>query len=243
LVANTEKIKTTETLLTRMRGPYSERLSGKASIPTTPPVEQQGSTPTRPEIAATALVLAKERVAQDVIALVGAAVATCIAERKKQLQTASAKGESATVQGLEPVSTNVFPIMIQAHPDVGARCIDIPNNELKVGKHFQLYDCNGTAGQIFVFDSAAKLIKMGELCVTALGDRDSDPVGLAACNGQANQTWAWSPKGNYVAFVGVNGLCLDFRGGGSEENGTPVDVYRCEGQANQLWLMRPPQAQ
>jgi hypothetical protein len=138
-----------------------------------------------------------------------------------------------------PAPAATLRMVIQSHPDVGARCIDVPNAQLVPGMRIQMWDCNNTVAQTFSYDDTNLQLTIGNLCMESWGRGDpQDTVGLGSCNGQANQHWKIVASGNYYQIVGVNGLCLDIRYG-VKENGTPLDIYTCAAApvVQRLWAL------
>lgn len=77
---------------------------------------------------------------------------------------------------------------------------------------------------------------MGGLCVAAGGD-PGNRLALAACDGQADQTWATDFNGGFAPFIGIDGLCLDIEHA-AKDNGAPLIVWPCHGGTNQSWALR-----
>jgi hypothetical protein len=98
-------------------------------------------------------------------------------------------------------STNIpaatYRMVIQSPPDVGGRCIDVPNSQFVRGMRVQLWDCNKTIAQTFSYDDTNQQLMIGDLCVESWGRGDpQDGVGLGSCSGQANQHWKMTASGN-----------------------------------------------
>src|SRR3954466_13740666 len=108
-------------------------------------------------------------------------------------------------------------MLIQSHPDVGSKCLDIPYGRFVIGMRVQSWDCNNANAQIFSYDAESQELKIGALCVESWGRGIAqDPVGLGTCNRAARQLWKMVQAGNYYQISGVNGLCLNVRGAAKE---------------------------
>jgi hypothetical protein len=132
-----------------------------------------------------------------------------------------------------------YRMKIQSHPDLGGRCLDVPNGQFTRGMRVQMWDCNNSAAQIFSYDDTSEQLKIGNLCVESWGRGDlQDAVGLGSCNGGANQHWKMMASNDYYQIAGVNGLCLDIRYG-VKQNGTPLDIYTCSAAnvVQKLWAL------
>src|SRR5271170_492719 len=93
---------------------------------------------------------------------------------------------------LAPVtaSATTYRMVIQVSPDVGGKCLDVPNAQFVAGMRLQTWDCDSGKSQIFVYDDQGQTLKIGTLCVEIWGRGDpQDAVGLGVCNGGASQRW------------------------------------------------------
>lgn len=143
-------------------------------------------------------------------------------------------------------SAATYRMVIQSHPDVGGKCIDVPNHQFVTGMRLQMWDCNNSVGQIFSYDETSQELTIGNLCVVSWGlGNPQDAVGLGSCNGGGKRPWKMMANGAYYQIVGVNGLCLDIRYGvQAKENGTPLDIntFASGSAVQQLWaLVEAPQ--
>jgi alpha-galactosidase len=94
-----------------------------------------------------------------------------------------------------------------------------------------IWDCSGQPNQRWT--ATGNAIQVFGKCLDApFNAVAGDAVILFACNGGANQQWAFSADGS---IRGVDsGLCLDVTGN-STGNGTLVELWTCTGAANQRW--------
>ena len=137
-----------------------------------------------------------------------------------------------------------YRMVIQIHPDVGGKCIDVPYSQFVIGMRLQLWDCNNSPAQIFSYDETSQQLMIGSLCMESWGRGDpQDAVGLGACNGSANQHWRMVANGDYYQIIGINNRCLELRYG-LKTNGAALDVMDCDaGRPQRLWsLVEAPSA-
>jgi hypothetical protein len=118
---------------------------------------------------------------------------------------------------------------------LGGKCLDAEGGSRK-GARLIGYKCTAASNQMFVFN-ANGTIKQGSLCVDVRGGagRDGDELILWDCNGQANQRWTLRSDGS---IVGINGKCLDLKGGSSPQwwiMNQPAIIWGCNNQNNQKW--------
>jgi endo-1,4-beta-xylanase len=115
------------------------------------------------------------------------------------------------------------------------RCLDVPKSKFLPGTRLQLWDCNGSAAQLFSYDVSSQHLTIGGLCVQAGGNGQAGAaVVLGACSGDGKLTWKVGIEQDHAEFTGFNGLCLDLVGGHSN-NGTLLQVWACNRTAAQLW--------
>jgi hypothetical protein len=136
-----------------------------------------------------------------------------------------------------------YRMLIQSLPEMNGRCIDVPNRLFAEGMRLQMWDCNNSSAQIFVYDEKSQELKIDRFCVESWGGGNpQDAVGLGSCDGGAKQHWKIVPIKDHYQIVGVNNLCLDIRYG-IKDGGAPLNVYTCGADnVGQLWtLVEAPQ--
>jgi len=135
-------------------------------------------------------------------------------------------------------SAATYRMVIQAHADVGGKCLNIPNRQFVDGMRLETFDCNNTAAQIFSYDDKTQELKIGNLCVTSWGRGDpQDAVGIESCHAVANQHWRMVAVKDYYQLIGINNRCLEVRYG-VNSNGAPLDVMDCDAnRAQRLWAL------
>lgn len=117
---------------------------------------------------------------------------------------------------------------------MGGKCLDVEGGQIRAGARVIGYQCHAGANQQFEYFRSNGEIRIGGLCVDISGGRGNqgDKLILWQCSGQANQRW--SASGN--AIRGMNGLCLDLKGGSGHWLGNQeAIVWSCNGQSNQTW--------
>jgi hypothetical protein len=143
---------------------------------------------------------------------------------------------AALTSTIAPAAT--LRMVIQSHPDVGGKCLSVPNRQFVEGMHLHMFDCHNTPAQIFVYDEQSQQLTIGNLCVESWGRGDpQDAVGLGSCSGQANQHWKMVASGNYYQIIGINNRCLEVRYG-VKDNRAPLDMMDCDAtRAQRLWAL------
>jgi hypothetical protein len=145
---------------------------------------------------------------------------------------------------LVPGNVGAAPLrmVVQSHPNLGGKCIDVPNHQILPGMRVQMWDCNNGLAQIFSYDETNQQLTIGNLCVESWGQgHPQGPVGLGSCDNGIKQHWRVVAAGEYYQIIGVDGLCLDISSV-DKENGAPLQVSPCgdaagTGAARQLWAL------
>jgi hypothetical protein len=82
-------------------------------------------------------------------------------------------------------------------------------------------------------------------CLTAKGDTSGSTVELSSCGAELKPTQIWTIENGTelglpasTLIVGVNGLCIDSKGGPSVGGGTQLIIDSCTGATNQNWIVR-----
>ena len=128
-------------------------------------------------------------------------------------------------------------ITLQAVPDAGGKCIDVPDAKFVPGTALLTWDCGGHSAQTFSYDESGR-VTIGGLCVDAGEGKRGDAVRLAWCNGRPSQVWKADGDPSQARLMGINGLCVDIAGF-QKERGAAVKLWTCHGDANQKWQIRP----
>jgi hypothetical protein len=133
-------------------------------------------------------------------------------------------------------------MVVQSHPSLGGKCIDVANHQILPGMPVQMSDCNNGLAQSFSYDETSQQLTIGNLCVESWGQgHPQDSVRLGSCDNGVKQHWRVVAAGEYYKFIGVGGLCLDIRDG-DKENGAPLQISPCGDAlgtpaAQQLWAL------
>jgi actin-like ATPase involved in cell morphogenesis len=117
---------------------------------------------------------------------------------------------------------------------LAGKCMDVANAIDAVGTGVQLFQCNGTAAQVWTAQTNGTLSAYGKcLDVTATGT--ASPIELNTCNGASSQ--AWQLVSGAIVNPGSK-LCLEVRGNASADM-TPLVTAVCSGGAGQSWSLGP----
>ena len=134
-----------------------------------------------------------------------------------------------------------YELVTQAPPPPGgpikglaSKCVDDFHSGTANGNKIDLYHCNGTAAQSWVFASNGELQVFGKCLDDPAFGLSGTKLELYTCNGGSNQRWTHKSNGTYV--LACRNLCLDVPGFNTTD-GTPLDVWPCNGGANQRWSL------
>lgn len=118
---------------------------------------------------------------------------------------------------------------------LGGKCVDVAGANPANGTPVQLWDCNGTAAQVWTVGNADGSVRALGKCldVTAASTADGTKVQLYDCNGTGAQKWTAS---NGALVNTGSGKCLDVTDW-STANGTRLQIWSCSGTANQRWTL------
>jgi hypothetical protein len=112
----------------------------------------------------------------------------------------------------------------------GGKCVDVAGANSADGTQVQMYDCNGTAAQLWT-TSGSTVQTLGKcLDVAAANSANGTRVQLYTCNGTVAQQWTLGADGTMRSL----GKCLDDTGWNTA-NGTGLQIWDCTGSANQKW--------
>ena len=114
------------------------------------------------------------------------------------------------------------------------KCVDDFHGGTGNGTRIDVWGCNGTAAQRWVFASNGQLRISGKCLDDTRFGGNGTRLQLYTCTGASNQKWTHRSNGEYV--LRSNGLCLDDPGF-SKTNGTRLDIWHCNGGANQRWSL------
>lgn len=133
---------------------------------------------------------------------------------------------------------------------VQTKCLDLDHSSIVNGAKIQLYDCNGTNAQKWLYDGIYQSLRSRvntDYCLDlAQGSTtNGTAVQLWQCTGNANQQWQFSkatsattdPRYNRIHLKGASGKCIDAKGAGTA-NGTNIQVYQCGYTESQYWFFQ-----
>ena len=108
-------------------------------------------------------------------------------------------------------------------------CLDLDGGIAVDGNHVQVFDCNGTAGQVWTL-AADGTMRVSGKCALLAGDNTVD---IAGCDGQ--RTAQWQVFGQLLINAAGGGCLTDPSAGRTA--GTAVTVTPCGGSASQRWSL------
>jgi glucose/arabinose dehydrogenase len=123
-------------------------------------------------------------------------------------------------------------------------CVDVINNSNEFATSLHLFNCNGTAAQIFALDTpVTQLQKQGSsLCIDVPGGSTAESVQLETktCNRKEEQTWQINQKteDQYEIRRAGTGLCVDVFFG-NPFPGAMVTQFPCNDTAAQRFHIEP----
>ncbi|GAA2583137.1 hypothetical protein GCM10010435_71120 [Winogradskya consettensis] len=111
--------------------------------------------------------------------------------------------------------------------ETGGYCLDLNGGVAVDTNHVQVFDCNGTAAQVWTLDTDGTLRVSGKCAQSS----DDTRVRITTCRGQ--DTTLWRVDGATVINV-ATGTCLTDPAGGNRL-GAGVRTTTCNGSSNQRW--------
>jgi Ricin-type beta-trefoil lectin domain len=114
------------------------------------------------------------------------------------------------------------------------KCVDDFHSSTANRNKIDLFHCNGTAAQRWVFASNGQLQVLGKCLDDPASRGNGTKLELFTCNGGSNQKWTHRSNGEYV--LRANNLCLDDPAF-STKDGTQLEIWHCNGGANQRWSL------
>jgi hypothetical protein len=106
------------------------------------------------------------------------------------------------------------------------------------GEQLQIYDCNRTFAQAWVWSQGNLRLLGTNLCIEPAGGGTADgtTVQLAYCSGDPAQQWFLTGDNNLLNPQ--SNKCLDISDWQSD-NGAPLQIWDCTGGDNQKWALPP----
>ncbi len=114
------------------------------------------------------------------------------------------------------------------------RCLDVQGGSTQPSTPTQLYDCNATNAQRWLFNGTTLKV-FGSMCLDILGGalRSGTRVQSYGCNGTTAQKWQVRAD-RTIRPAAAASLCLSAVGGGTA-NGTRIEILTCNGSTAQQW--------
>ncbi|MFD5626512.1 ricin-type beta-trefoil lectin domain protein [Streptomyces sp. NPDC127072] len=120
---------------------------------------------------------------------------------------------------------------------LAGKCLDVAGGSSANGAAVQLYDCNGSAAQVWTVRADGAVLALGKcLDVTGASTSDGAQLQLYDCNGSGAQRWSYNSATGDVVNSAAD-KCLDVTGN-SSANGARAQIWSCTGAANQKWQLR-----
>ena len=138
--------------------------------------------------------------------------------------------QNVAYKSLQAAAPNFVSVVGQG----SGRCLDAPSTA--DGTKTIIWSCVGNSNQKWIRRPNGTLEAHGK-CLEVFNSNLSNgaDIGLAACNGGANQQWSINGDGAIVATQ--SGLCLDVSGGATQD-GSKVRIWACHKGSNQQWTLR-----
>jgi len=124
----------------------------------------------------------------------------------------------------------------------GGLCLDFSGNVVRNFQPVQIYWCNGTGAQKWVYDYTDRTVRLAEnvgMCLDINSGQTSNgtTVDLYQCNGTGAQVWDALSSGSRAWINPQSGKCLDDTKW-STQPWTQLQIWDCTGAANQDWYIK-----
>lgn len=128
----------------------------------------------------------------------------------------------------------------EVHLDLGGMCLNDAHNSGASGAAVQVWKCNGSASQIWLYlpsgaPGGVGTVRIHGKCLNAGGTANGSKLVLHTCDGHASQAWKIVGAEGEL-YNPVSGRCLNDPGG-STKNGTQLVIWDCNGTARQAWTL------
>ena len=149
-------------------------------------------------------------------------------------------GKSPVVASNTPITTKE-PIAVAANTfynitmkDNTGFCVELPGGNTDDNTKIQLYACNNTPTQKWVYNKDTKEIKNNNKCIDIQGGiiTNETPLQLYTCNGSNAQKWDFVNN----SFKS-NGKCMDIKGG-VISNDSALQIYDCNDSPAQKFNLK-----
>jgi surface antigen len=118
---------------------------------------------------------------------------------------------------------------------ISGRCVDVHGASTQSGTQVQLWDCNGSPAQQWLYVERTLRV-YANMCLDVRGAdfQAGTAVQTWECNGGGAQNWSVNSNGT----ITISGYCLDATGGGTA-NTTKLQLWTCNGGTAQRWVGIP----
>lgn len=117
-------------------------------------------------------------------------------------------------------------------------CIDVPSSSTTPGTQIQIYDCNDTNAQIYIWaqDGSLQVYPNGStlMCIENSGGvtTNGNPIVIATCDSTAKQQWQL--RDDQTIYNPASGKCI-LNPGNTATNGTLQQLNTCDTSNAQKW--------
>jgi ricin-type beta-trefoil lectin protein len=120
--------------------------------------------------------------------------------------------------------------------NVMGRCLDVAGGVNANRTDVQIFECNGTASQLWRLTERSELRNTMGRCLDVAGgvNENRTNVQIFDCNGTASQQWRFEPPRR---IRNVMGRCLDVAGGINADRSN-VQIFDCNNTNAQRWRWR-----
>jgi glucoamylase len=114
------------------------------------------------------------------------------------------------------------------------KCIDDAGASTSNGTAIQIWTCNATSAQSWIWNSGDGTLRVLDKCIDATGGGTANgtQIQLWDCNGTGAQQWRWRQQNRLMNPQSAR--CLDATGGGTAD-GTRLQLWDCNDTAAQGW--------
>jgi hypothetical protein len=140
------------------------------------------------------------------------------------------------------VSSESLVLADQMLVGLGGKCMDVAWGSSASGTSVNLFDCNGTAAQVWHLDIGNHALMALGKCLDIPGGNitDRNPMQIWDCNRTIAQQFDYFAVGSAYTIrpLANTGFCIEVAGGFTD-NWTPIQVFDCNGTASQEWHLAP----
>ncbi len=136
-----------------------------------------------------------------------------------------------------PASADNNAVMLQG---IGGMCLDIPGADFHAGAHVQLWPCNSTIAQQWIYNPQDNTIQVNGWCLDIPGGNNAKgtQVQIWKCNGGTNQQWMMGDGNAMVQTMDGSNMVLDAPNPhhfAALPQGTLIQLWPTHAGTNQKW--------